>query len=144
MQHAKRVKTFVFLAQLIVILHYIHCHSFFSSLWFSVDRIQIRKSSSLPNLKVLKHIYVCFYFKLNYIPPLVFGLPTHNLSVWLSSAYHDLGYYCASFLRHRIGTMYIVSFTFCFIDLNFNHFAFQSYLLSCINCVAVTLLVCVN
>lgn len=135
MQHANTVKTFVFLAQ--YFLH-ITLGTTFSRLVFSYlfsDRNQIRKPS-LPKLKGSKTHLLLLYFKLNQISPLIYLLTIGRCDCHLLIMIQAI--IVLLFYKHRIGTMYIVSFTICFIDLNFNLFAFQSYLLICFKCVSVS------
>lgn len=107
-------------------------------IFFFFDRNQIRKPS-LPKLKGSKtHLLL---LQLNQISPLIYLLTIGRCDCHLLIMIQAI--IVLLFYKHRIGTMYIVSFTICFIDLNFNLFAFQSYLLICFKCVclAVTLLV---
>lgn len=102
---------------------------------FFFDRNQIRKPS-LPKLKGSKTHLLLLYFKLNQISPLIYLLTIGRCDCHLLIMIQAI--IVLLFYKHRIGTMYIVSFTIFFIDLNFNLFAFQSYLLICFKCVSVS------
>lgn len=123
------------------IFHTLHSGPHFLDQYFLIfffDRNQIRKPS-LPKLKGSKtHLLL---LQLNQISPLIYLLTIGRCDCHLLIMIQAI--IVLLFYKHRIGTMYIVSFTICFIDLNFNLFAFQSYLLICFKCVclAVTLLV---